>query len=77
MRFRLLDKCFTTTVEAERRHKLIEVSAYLKAEKEGFPPGQEIRFWTEAEREYDETQNAAMLAKAPWEQLLYRISISG
>lgn len=77
MRFRLFDKEFTTNVEADRRQKSIQTSAYLKAEREGFPPGHEVRFWAEAEREYDAAQTAALSAKAPWERLLHRIGISG
>lgn len=72
-----LEKCFTTNGNASVRHQSIKLAAYLKAERAGFPPGQEVRFWTEAEREYDERYEKLLADKSPWERFMYKIGIHG
>lgn len=57
------------------RHNAIQTAAYLKAERAGFPPGQDVRFWTEAEREYDEAVRQSFTS--PWDHLMYRIGATG
>lgn len=72
-----LEKCFSTNGNASVRHQSIKLAAYLKAEKAGFPHGQEVQFWTEAEREYDEKYEKLMADKSPWDRLMYKIGIHG
>ena len=43
----------TAQVTAEARHALIAQSAYLRAERRGFAPGQEMEDWLAAETEVD------------------------
>lgn len=57
------------------RHKSIQLEAYLKSEKAGFPQGQEAYFWSEAEREYDEKYEKLMASKSPWDRFMCKIGI--
>jgi hypothetical protein len=57
------------------RHKSIQLAAYFKAEKAGFPQGQEFSFWIEAEREYDERYEKFIVNKSPWDRFMYKIGI--
>jgi hypothetical protein len=41
-------------ITSEERWKMIAITAYHKAEKRGFAPGNELQDWTEAEQEVDE-----------------------
>ena len=41
------------SVDAERRHALIERAAYVLAETRGFAPGKELDDWLAAEAEVD------------------------
>lgn len=41
-------------VTPEERYNMIAVVAYLKAERRGFAPGNELQDWAEAEKEVDE-----------------------
>ena len=40
-------------LSTEQRHRLIEMTAYLKAEKRGFQNGDPTTDWLDAEREVD------------------------
>ena len=40
-------------VSSTERQKMIELAAYLNAEKRGFSPGGEIQDWIEAEKQVD------------------------
>jgi len=42
-----------TKLTPEARHALIAQSAYLRAERRGFAPGQEVEDWLAAEAEVD------------------------
>jgi hypothetical protein len=59
------------------RHQSVKVAAYLKAERAGFPAGQEVRFWAEAEREHDERYKKLMADKSLWERFMCKIGIHG
>lgn len=72
-----LGKCFSTNGNASVRHQSIKVAAYLKAEKAGFPHGQEAHFWAEAEQECDERYKKLMADKSPWERFMYKIGTHG
>jgi len=41
------------SVDAERRHALVERAAYVLAETRGFAPGKELDDWLAAEAEVD------------------------
>ncbi len=69
-------KCFSNN-KATIRHQDIELAAYLKAESAGFPPGREIDFWIEAEREYDEKEREKpTISKSSfWDEFMYKIGL--
>jgi Protein of unknown function (DUF2934) len=43
----------SSTISAEDRRALIAESAYLRAERRGFAPGEEVADWLAAEEEVD------------------------
>lgn len=48
---------YSLDITGEERWKMIAVAAYHKAEKRNFTPGNELRDWTEAEKEVDKILN--------------------
>lgn len=46
-------KSSSLEITAEERWKMIAVTAYHRAEKRNFAPGDELQDWTESEKEID------------------------
>ena len=46
------------TMTADQRRSMIQMAAYLRAEKRGFKGGDPVKDWVDAEREVDATLTA-------------------
>ena len=51
---------FTPGGPFRERHARIAQAAYYRAQRAGFPPGQDLAFWLEAEREVDRAYGTGM-----------------
>ncbi len=56
----IVETANTNTIVAERRHQMIAIAAYYRAERRTFQDGDPVIDWLEAEAEVD-----AMLARSP------------